>query len=73
MSLGIEVSDEDLHAIRKLFSVRWNAGIKNWKERDTDYCLWFVQCPDNAGNYITKTGNSLADTIQAILTELGYW
>jgi len=67
MILGVVLTTQDLEAIRELFEKRWMADIKNWKERDTDYCMWFVRCPDKRGSYITETGISLAETIDRVL------
>ena len=67
MSIGVNLTNEDLQAIKKLYSTRWGGDIKNWKERDTDYCLWIVSCPDKRNQYITETGQSLADTITRLL------
>ena len=54
MSIGVNVTDEDLQAIRILYKVRWSAEISNWKERDTDYCLWKVACPDTTGHILVQ-------------------
>ena len=67
MSVGIHLSDEDLEAIRRLYKVRWYADIRSWKERDTDYCMWVVTCPDMTNQHITETGQALANTISRIL------
>ena len=67
MSIGINLTEEDLQAIRILYKVRWSAEIRNWKERETDYCLWKVSCPDSKGHYITEFGPSLVDTINTLL------
>ena len=67
MSIGVNVTDEDLQAIRILYKVRWSAEITNWKERDTDYCLWKVACPDTTGHILVETGQSLAETINRLL------
>ena len=67
MSIGVDLSDEDLEAVRRLFNLRWGGDIKNWKERDVDGCLWLVSCPDKSNNIITETGQSLADTINTLL------
>ena len=67
MSVGVKLTQIDLQAIKKLYEVRWSADIRNWKERDTDYCLWTVSCPDKKNSYITETGTSLADTISTLL------
>ena len=67
MSIGVTLTDKDLEAIRKLYTIRWSADIKNWKERDTDYCLWIVTCPDQRNTSITETGQSLSDTIERLL------
>ena len=70
MSVGVELSDEDLEAVRILFRVRWAAEIMNWKERDTDYCMWFVRCPDEIGYLQVETGQSLAKTIHKLLERI---
>jgi hypothetical protein len=70
MSVGVDLSDEDLAAVRLLYKVRWTARLTTWKERDTDYCMWFVECPDQAGGFITETGQSLSDTIYRLLASL---
>ena len=67
MSIGVTLSQQDLEAIHTLFLKRWSANISNWNERNTDYCVWLVHCPDSVGNQITETGTSLADTIDKIL------
>ena len=67
MSIGVSLTNNDLQAIKRLYNVRWGGQIKNWKERDTDYCLWTVSCPDVKNNNITETGQSLADTITKLL------
>ena len=69
MSLGVTLTQDDLKAIRRLFEQRWTADIRNWKERDTDYCMWFVSCPDKQGHHITETGQSLATTIDKVLSK----
>ena len=71
MSIGVELTFNDIIAIRRLFKERWTATIKNWKERGTDYCIWLISCPDNTGSYKTKTGQSLAATIEELLNEVG--
>jgi len=70
MYIGVDVSDKDLEAVKHLYKVRWTAQISNWKERDTDYCMWAVMCPDLQGHFITETGNSLADTIYKLLENI---
>ena len=67
MSIGVELVDEDLEAIRTLYKVRWSANVSTWKERDTDFCLWFVSCPNQQGIFITETGQSLSQTIYRLL------
>ena len=69
--LGVELSDGDLEAIRVLYRRRWSAELYNWKERDTDYCMWFVRIPDNNNQLILETGQSLAETIYRLLLRLG--
>jgi len=70
MSIGIELSNKDLEAVSQLYRVRWTAEISNWKERNTDYCMWFVRCPDKEGNFITETGQSLSETIYNLLKKV---
>lgn len=70
MSVGVNLSTEDLQAVAKLYAVRWGANIKNWKERDTDYCQWLVSCPNHKNSWISRTGTSLAETITKLLKEL---
>ena len=70
MSIGVTLKDEDLEAVRKLYALRWTADIKNWKERDTDYCLWIVSCPDKGNTIISETGHSLSDTIERLLNRV---
>ena len=67
MSVGVNLSFDDLQAVLRLYNLRWWAEIKNWKERNTDYCLWLVSCPDNRNNIITETGQSLGDTNDKLL------
>ena len=38
--VGVQLTQEDLQAIEKLFRVRWNATISNWKEKGCDGCMW---------------------------------
>ena len=67
MSIGVNLTEEDLQAVKKLYSTRWAGDIKNWKERDTDYCLWIVSCPDKNNEIISETGQSLAEVIETLL------
>ena len=69
--IGVELSDGDLEAIRVLYRARWSAELYNWKERDTDYCMWFVRIPDNGNRLIVETGQSLEETIYRLLLRLG--
>ena len=69
--IGVELSDGDLEAIRVLYRRRWSAEIYNWKERDTDYCMWFVRIPDARNQLILETGQSLEETIYRLLLRLG--
>ena len=70
MAVGVKLSEEDLKAVAQLYEVRWSADIRNWKERGVDGCLWVVICPDLNGNWVIRTGTSLAETIIRILKEL---
>ena len=69
MSVGVSLSNDDLIAIKRLYEVRWSGDIKNWKERGTDYCLWFVSCPNSKGQTISATGQSLAIVIDNLLLQ----
>ena len=70
MTIGVKLSPDDLQAIAKLYEVRWTATIRNWKERDTDYCLWLVSCPNHKNHWITRIGTSLTEIITELLKEL---
>ena len=61
--IGVELSDEDLAAIKRIYELKHSVDIRNWKERDMDTCMWFVRCPDSQGNWITRTGQSLSKVI----------
>ena len=67
MTIGVILTDDDLKAVQKLYSTRWAADIRNWKERGEDSCLWIVTCPNKANEYIIETGQSLTDTIERLL------
>ncbi len=69
--IGVELSDGDLEAIRVLYRARWSAELYNWKERGTDYCMWFVRIPDARNRFLVETGQSLEDTIYRLLLRLG--
>ena len=66
-TIGVELSDDDLEALRTLYRLRWTATIHTWKERDTDFCLWFVTCPNAQGEFLIQSGHNLADTIDKLL------
>ena len=68
--LGVQLRQKDLQAIEKLFRVRWNATISNWKERGCEGCLWKVTCPDTNNHIITKNGLILSETIEKLLEEI---
>ena len=68
--IGVILTEADLQAIKKLYEVRWSANIQNWKERDTDYCLWSISCPNRVGHFITETGQSLSDTVEKLLARV---
>ena len=68
--MGVSLTQEDLEAIKRLYADRWYAEIKNWQERDTDYCIWFVTCHNSKGSLITKTGHSLASVIDKVLAKV---
>ena len=67
--VGIDLTNQDLEAIKKIYIVKYSVEISNWKERDMDTCMWIVRCPDTQGNWVTKTGESLAKTIYAMLLD----
>lgn len=67
MTIGVILTDDDLQGIKKLYATRWGGDIKNWKERDTDYCLWIVSCPDKNNGTISETGQGLAEVIERLL------
>ena len=67
MTIGVTLTENDLQAVKKLYYTRWSGDIKNWKERDTDYCLWIVSCPDKNNNIISETGQVLAEVIKRLL------
>mgnify|MGYP001247643782 CR=1 FL=1 len=67
MTIGVNLTNEDLQAVKRLYKTRWGGDIKNWKERDTDYCLWVVSCPDKNNGIITETGQILAEVIEKLL------
>ena len=68
--VGVQLTQEDLQAIEKLFRVRWNATISNWKEKGCEGCLWRVTCPDTRNRIVTESGSILAETIEKILEEI---
>jgi len=67
MTIGVNLTEEDLQAVRKLYRTRWTGDIKNWKERDTEDCLWIISCPDKNNEIITETGQILAEVIEKLL------
>ena len=70
MTIGVILTDDDLKALHKLYSLRWTADIRNWKERGEDSCLWIVTCPNRSNEHITETGQSLSDTIERLLSRV---
>ena len=68
--VGVRLTQEDLQAIEKLFRVRWNATISNWKEKGCEGCLWKVTCPNTHNRIVTESGSILAETIEKILEEI---
>ena len=64
---GIDLSDEDIEAIKKLYSGVWCAEVtmKNWKEKGTgNYCQWIIQLPDKNNSYFTVTNSSLPAAVE---------
>ena len=68
--VGVQLTQEDLQAIEKLYRVRWNATISNWKEKGCEGCLWRVTCPDLNNHIRTESGLILSDTIEKILEDI---
>ena len=68
--LGVELSNKDLLAIKKLYRVRWTAEIVNWKERGCDGCMWKVTCPDKNNKLVVQYGQVLSDTIEELLKQV---
>lgn len=68
--LGVELSNTDLLAIKKLYRVRWTAEITNWKEKGCDGCMWKVTCPDKNNKLIVQYGQVLSDTIEELLKQV---
>ena len=67
--IGVTLTERDLEAIARIYELKHSIDIRNWKERDMDTCLWFVRCPDSQGNWVTKSGNSLAETIYMMILD----
>ena len=63
------LTDEDLQAVGKLYRLRWAATIRNWKERDTDYCLWIVECPNKDNVICIESGTRLSKVIDKLLAK----
>lgn len=68
--LGVELSNADLQAIKKLYRVRWTAEIINWKEKGCDGCMWKVTCPDKNNKLIVQYGQVLSNTIEKLLKQV---
>ena len=68
--LGVELSNADLQAIKKLYQVRWTAEITNWKEKGCDGCMWKVTCPDKNNKLRVQYGQVLSDTIEKLLKQV---
>ena len=68
--LGVELSNKDLLAIKKLYQVRWTAEITNWKEKGCDGCMWKVTCPDKNNKLRVQYGQVLSDTIEDLLKQI---
>ena len=67
---GINLSDDDLEAIKELFGNVWNVDVtlRNWKEKGTgNYCQWQLRLPDKANNYFTVTNSKLTDAVDVAL------
>ena len=68
--IGVTLSDEDLEAIKELFSNVWNVDVtlRNWKEKGTgNYCQWQLRLPDKSNNYFTVTNNNLVEAVDVAL------
>ena len=67
--IGVTLTERDLEAVARIYELKHSVDIRNWKERGIDTCLWFVRCPDSQGNWVTKSGNSLAETIYMMILD----
>ena len=67
--IGVTLTERDLEAIARIYELKHSVDIRNGKERDMDTCLGFVRCPDSQGNWVTKSGNSLAETIYMMILD----
>ena len=67
--IGVTLTERDLEAVARIYELKHSVDIRNCKERDMDTCLWFVRCPDSQGNWVTKSGNSLAETIYMMILD----
>ena len=70
MEIGVSLTENDIQAVKKLFSLRWSASIRNWKEREVGGCLWMVSCPDMKGSWLTVTNPSLSEAINSLLKQI---
>ena len=67
---GINLSDEDVEAIKKLYSEVWcvDVTMRNWKEKGTgNYCQWQIRLPDKNNVTFTVMNTSLPDAIDTAL------
>lgn len=68
--VGMTLSDEDVEAIKKLFSTVWcaNVTLKNWKEKNTgNYCQWTISLPDKNNTTFNVMNTSLPDAVDVAL------
>ena len=76
IQVGMTLSDEDVEAIKKLFSTVWCADVtlKNWKEKNTgNYCQWTISLPDKNNTYFNVMNTSLSDAVDVALKVHWVW
>jgi hypothetical protein len=69
-TVGVTLSDEDLQALKKLYSTVWaaNVTLRNWKEKGThNFCQWFIELPDKNNHNFTVSNNTLNEAVEKAL------
>ena len=67
--VGVTLTQKDLDAVARIYELKHSVQIQNWKEPEEDKYTWSVKCPDTFGNIVSKTGESLADTIYMMILD----